>query len=150
MRKVRDIMSKDVITISPETEIEEAAKILSKHGISGLPVVEDGELVGIVSESDIIIKDKKLHFPDYINVIGGIIYLESYKKFKEEFKKFIAYQVEDLMSKDVITLSPEDSVEEAATIISEQDINRLPVVEDDKLVGIVTRADIVKDIAREE
>ena len=150
MRKVRDIMSKDVITISPETEIEEAAKILSKHGISGLPVVEDGELVGIVSESDIIIKDKKLHFPDYINVIGGIIYLESYNKFKEEFKKFIAYQVKDLMSKDVITLSPEDSVEEAATIISEQDINRLPVVEDDKLVGIVTRADIVKDIAREE
>jgi len=150
MLKVKNIMSKEVKTINPDTSVEEAAKILSEIGVSGLPVVKDGRLVGIVSESDLIIKDKKLHFPDYINVIGGIIYLESYKKFREEFKKFIAVEVEDLMSEEVITISPDATVEDAATMMSEKDVNRLPVVEGDQLVGIVTRADIVKDLARGE
>jgi len=150
MLKVKDIMSRDVETLDPDTSVEEAAKILSETGISGLPVVEDGNLVGIVSESDLIVKDKKLHFPDYINVIGGIIYLESYKKFREEFKKFIAVEVKDLMTEDVITISPEATVEDAATLMSDKDVNRLPVVEGDKLVGIVTRGDIVKDLARGE
>ncbi|HKL75515.1 MAG TPA: CBS domain-containing protein [Halanaerobiales bacterium] len=150
MLKVKDIMSKDVQTLAPDTSVEEAAKILSETGISGLPVVKDGKLVGIVSESDLIVKDKKLHFPDYINVIGGIIYLESYKKFREEFKKFIAVEVKDLMTEKVITISPEATVEDAATLMSDKDVNRLPVVEGDKLVGIVTRGDIVKDLARGE
>ena len=150
MLKVKDIMSKDVKTITPDTSVEEAAKILSEMEISGLPVVEEGKLLGIVSESDLIVKDKKLHFPDYINVIGGIIYLESYKKFREEFKKFIAVEVKDLMTENVITISPDKTVEDAATLMSEKDVNRLPVLEDDELVGIVTRADIVKDLAREE
>ena len=149
MLKVKDIMSKNVITISPGNSVEEAAKILSNNNVSGLPVVEDGKLVGIVSESDLIVKDKKLHFPDYINVIGGIIYLESYKKFKKEFKKFIAVKVEDLMSEKVITVNPEDTVEDAATIMSDKDVNRLPVVEGDKLVGIITRGDIVRDLAKD-
>ena len=140
-------MSKEVISIGPDSSVEDAAKILSDNSISGLPVVEEGKLVGIVSESDLIVKDKKLHFPDYINVIGGIIYLESYKKFKQEFKKFIAVKVEDLMTEDVITLAPDDTVEKAATIMSEEDVNRLPVVEGEELVGIVTRGDILKDIA---
>lgn len=150
MLKVKDIMSRDVETLAPDTSVEEAAKTLSETGISGLPVVKEGKLVGIVSESDLIVKDKKLHFPDYINVIGGIIYLESYKKFREEFKKFIAVEVKDLMTEDVITISPEATVEDAATLMSDKDVNRLPVVEGDKLVGIVTRGDIVKDLARGE
>ena len=149
MLTARDVMSTDVKTVSPEMSVEEAAKIMSDNNVSGLPVVNnDGELVGILSEKDMIIKDKKLHFPDYINVLGGIIYLESYKKFEEEFKKYIAVDAKGLMTEDVITISPERSVEEIATLMVEEDINRLPVVEDGKLVGIVTRGDLVKDIAR--
>ncbi|MFW5992489.1 MAG: CBS domain-containing protein [Halanaerobiaceae bacterium] len=148
MLKVKDIMNEDVITVKPDNSVEEAAEILSNNHISGLPVVEDGELVGIVSESDLIVKNKKLHFPDYINVIGGIIYLESYEKFKKEFKKFIAVKVKDLMSEDVITVSSDTTIEEAATIMSEKDVNRLPVVEGKKLIGIITRADIIKDFAK--
>lgn len=149
MLKAKDIMSKEVKTISPESSVEDAAKILSDNNVSGLPVVEDGKLLGIVSESDLIVKDKKLHFPDYINVIGGIIYLESYKKFKKEFKKFIAVNVEDLMTEDVITVSPDEIVEDIATIMSEEDVNRLPVVEGDRIVGIVTRGDLLKHLAND-
>ena len=147
MLKAKDIMTEDVVTIEPETSVEEAAKILSENNISGLPVVKDGKVLGIISEKDLIIKDKKLHFPDYIDLLGGIIYLESYKKFEEEFKKFIAVNVEELMTEDVITISPETPVEDIATIMVEEEVNRIPVVVNDKLVGIVTRADLVRDLA---
>ena len=151
MITAKDIMTTDVVTVDPKTSVKEAANIMSEKGISGLPVVQNGELVGIVTENDLIIKDKKLHFPEYINVIGGIIYLESYKKFREEFKKFIAVNVEELMTKDVITVSPDDSIEDIATIMHQENVNRLPVVDNSgQLIGIVTRANIVKHIAVEE
>ena len=151
MITAKDIMTTDVITIDPETSVKEAANIMSDNGISGLPVVKNGELVGIVTENDLIIKDKKLHFPEYINVIGGIIYLESYKKFEEEFKKFIAVKVGELMTKDVITASPNDPIEDLATIMHQEDVNRLPVVDNaGQLIGIVTRGNIVKHIALED
>ncbi len=151
MITAKDIMTTDVVTVDPKTSVKEAANIMSEKGISGLPVVQNGELVGIVTENDLIIKDKKLHFPEYINVIGGIIYLESYKKFREEFKKFTAVNVEELMTKDVITVSPDDSIEDIATIMHQENVNRLPVVDNSgQLIGIVTRANIVKHIAVEE
>ena len=151
MITAKDIMTTDVVTVDPKTTVKEAANIMSEKGISGLPVVQNGELVGIVTENDLIIKDKKLHFPEYINVIGGIIYLESYKKFREEFKKFTAVNVEELMTKDVITVSPDDSIEDIATIMHQENVNRLPVVDNSgQLIGIVTRANIVKHIAVEE
>lgn len=148
MLHAKDIMTEEVITVKPETSVEDAAKILSKHGISGLPVVDDQDsLVGIVTEKDLIIKDKKLHFPDYINILGGIIYIESHQKFVEEFKKYIAVKVEELMTKRVLTIVPETPIDEIADLMTEKEINRLPVIDKDKLVGIVTRADIVKHIS---
>lgn len=146
----KDIMTTDVITVDPETSVKDAANIMSEHGISGLPVVKNNKLVGIVTENDLIIKDKKLHFPEYINVLGGIIYLESYKKFEEEFKKFTAVKVKELMTTDVITASPDDSIEDLATIMHQKNINRIPVVDNaGQMIGIVTRNNIVKHIASE-
>jgi len=151
MITAKDIMTTDVVTVDPETNVKEAANLMSEKDISGLPVVQNGELVGIVTENDLIIKDKKLHFPEYINVIGGIIYLESYKKFREEFKKFVAVKVKELMTEDVVTVSPDTSIEDLATIMHQENINRLPVVDNSgQLIGIVTRGNIVKHIAVEE
>jgi len=151
MITAKDIMTTDVVTVDPETSVKEAANLMSEKDISGLPVVQNGELVGIVTENDLIIKDKKLHFPEYINVIGGIIYLESYKKFREEFKKFVAVKVKELMTEDVVTVSPDTSIEDLATIMHQENINRLPVVDNSgRLIGIVTRGNIVKHIAVEE
>ncbi len=149
MLRARDIMTEDVITVQPGTNVEDVAQILSEHKISGAPVIDnDNRLLGIVSEKDLIFKDKKLHFPDYINVLGGIIYLESYKSFEEDFKKFVAVKVEDLMTTDVITVTSGTSLPEIATLMVEEDVNRLPVLEGDNLIGIVTRANLVEDLAQ--
>lgn len=148
MQTAKDIMTSEVITVGPDTSVEEAAEIMSENDISGLPVIEEGNLIGIVTEKDLIIKNKKLHFPDYINLIGGIIYLESYKKFQEEFKKYVAVKVEQLMTKDVETISPDTPVEEIADLMSREEVNRLPVLDGDKLVGIVTRKDLIDNMAK--
>ncbi len=148
MKTAKDIMTEEVITIDPETSVEEAAELMSQYNVSGLPVLENGKLVGIVTEKDLIIKDKKLHFPEYINLIGGIIYLESYKKFQEEFKKYIAVKVNDLMTKHVETINPDTPVSEIAELMSKEEVNRMPVLDGDELVGIVTRGDLIKNMSK--
>jgi len=148
MKKARDIMTRDIITISPETTVEEAARILTENKISGLPVVKDEKLLGIISEQDLIMKDKKLAFPDYINILGGIIYLGNIKKFEEEFKKYLSVTVEGLMSTKLITVEPDTPVEEIATLMIDRNVNRLPVVEEGRLLGIVTRADLIRKMAK--
>jgi len=148
MKTAKDIMTKEVITVEPETSVEEAAELMSQYNISGLPVIENGKMIGIVTEKDLIVKDKKLHFPEYINLIGGIIYLESYKKFKEEFKKYIAVKVRDLMTKNVETISPDTPESEIAEIMSKEEVNRVPVLDGEELVGIVTRGDLIKNMSK--
>ncbi len=148
MKTAKDIMTKEVITVDPETSVEEATELMSQYNVSGLPVLENDKLVGIVTEKDLIVKDKKLHFPEYINLIGGIIYLESYKKFKEEFKKYIAVKVNDLMTEQVETINPDTPISEIIELMSKEEVNRLPVLDGDELIGIVTRGDLIKNMSK--
>jgi CBS domain-containing protein len=142
--KASEIMTTDVVTVSKEDNVKEVAKVLTKEGISGVPVVEDGELVGIVSEGDLVAHDKKLHFPNYVYFLDSVFYLESFDKFEEDLKKVAAVKIKDIMTENVVTISPETTVEDMATVITDEHINRLPVMEDGEMVGIVSRADIVK------
>lgn len=149
MKLAKDIMTKKVITVKPHTKVEEIAKILSENNISGVPVVnEDNEVVGIVSEGDLIYQDKKLHMPSFIQILGGIIFLESMKAFEKELKKIIGYKAEDIMEKDVITVAEDTPVDEIATIMIEKRVNRVPVVHNGKIAGIVARADIVRTLVK--
>ncbi len=142
----RDIMTDKVITISKDASIEKLSGILIKNKISGVPVTgEDGKILGIVTEADIIVQDTDLHFPAYFKLLDAVIYLESLNKFRNNLKKHLATKVEDIMTKKVRTVSPDTPVSELAEIMLSKKINRLPVVdENDHVKGIVTRADIVK------
>lgn len=153
--KVKDIMQTEVITVGPDTTVRELADLLAEKKISGVPVVdEQGKLLGMVSEADIIVQDAELHFPYYIQFLDSIIYLQSFHKFEERFKKAFATKVEEIMTRDVVVISPETSVRAAATLMTERNVNRLPVIESGKsgerLVGIVTRGDVVRAIAERE
>jgi CBS domain-containing protein len=146
--KVREIMQTEVITAKPDTTVGELADILGKNKISGVPVVdEQGRVLGMVSEADIILQDADLHFPYYIQFLEMVIYLQSVHKFEERVRKSIGSKVTEIMSDEVVSVSPDATVRETATLMADRDVNRLPVIENERLVGIVTRGDIVRAIA---
>jgi len=146
----KDIMSRNVITINKDASIEELSELLLKNEISGVPVVdESGIMIGIATEGDVIIKDTELHFPRYFKLLDGIIYLESFTRFKNNLKKHLAIKVEEIMTPKVISASEDTSVADIADMMVKNRVNRIPIVdENNKPVGIVTRADIVRSIAK--
>jgi CBS domain-containing protein len=149
--KVREIMTTDVVTVNPDTTVGELADILAKKKISGVPVVDGrGGVLGMVSEADIIVQDADLHFPYYVQFLEMVIYLQSVHKFEERVRKQIASKVSEIMTEDVVSVSPEESVREVATLMADRSVNRLPVIENGRLVGIVTRGDIVRAIAQQK
>lgn len=150
MLTAKDIMTTDIITVKPETTIQELASILVSQKVSGVPVVDDaGALYGIVTEHDLISRNKRLHIPTVISFLDAAIYLESSKKFEEEVKRMAATKVGDICVRKVITISEDTTVVDIATIMDEQKVHLLPVVEGGKIVGVVGRRDVVKTVARQ-
>jgi CBS domain-containing protein len=147
---VRDIMDPDPVTVRPETPVEEVVATLRRHELPGLPVVDaEGHVVGIVTEADLVLPDEDgdLHIPHYINLFGGTIFLEPLSRFEQRLRKAFASNAADMMTSDPDTVSPDTTVQEAARIIHESGHNRLPVVEDGRLIGVVTRLDVLGALA---
>jgi CBS domain-containing protein len=156
MLKVREIMSKDVATITPETLVKDAATLLATKGVSGMPVVDSGMIVGIFSEADVLRslqttrKDMRLIFPSVSSL--GIAFQEevSQREILEAYEEIGNKPVRDVMSKDVVTVEPDIPLNEAIVKMVQKGIHRLPVVEKSTLVGIVTRGDIIRGLAKDE
>ena len=152
--KVKDVMNPNVVFCKPDNTVREVAKILKENNISGVPVIDDEELVGVVSEGDLlkllIIPEKgELLLPSPFEVIE--VPIREYLGW-EETKKILSdvgsIKVEEIMTKDVYTISSEASVEEASEHMVRHRINRLPVIEDERVIGIVTRGDIIDGLAK--
>lgn len=147
---VKDIMTKHVFTVKKEEKIENAVKILMDNNFSGMPVVDDeNKVVGIITEGDLIYRSKKLRIPAFLTVLDSYIFLESMKNLEKQIKKMVGYRVEDVMTVGVITAKENTTVEEIATIMTNKKVNRIPIVKDGVLVGVVSRRDIIKAYARE-
>ncbi|MFH0786693.1 MAG: CBS domain-containing protein [Pseudomonadota bacterium] len=148
MIQAKDIMTPDVITVQEYTPISEVAQILTDNHISGVPVLNPNrEMVGIVCENDIINQTKKFHLPTVINLMGYIVFLESGKKFEKELKRMIGLLARDIMSSPVKTVRPETSTEEIATLMADNHIHSIPVLEGRTLVGIIGKKDLVRSLA---
>jgi CBS domain-containing protein len=153
MTRVRDIMETDYVTVHPEDKIEDVLRLLRRHDLPGVPVVDHSErCVGIVTESDLVIADEQgdLHLPHYIELFGGVVYLEPLRRFEERIHKAFASKVRDMMTADPVTIAGEATIEEAARIIATKKHNRLPVIEDGRLVGVVTRLDVLDALHGEQ
>jgi CBS domain-containing protein len=147
---VRDIMDPEPATVRPDSPVEDVVATLRQNELPGVPVVdEDRRVVGIVTEADLVLPDDQgdLHIPHYINLFGGTVFLEPLGRFEERLRKAFASKAEDMMSTDPDTVAPDTTVQEAARIIHETGHNRLPVVEDGRLVGVVTRVDVLGALA---
>ncbi|MDY0088242.1 MAG: CBS domain-containing protein [Coriobacteriia bacterium] len=150
-RTVRDIMSTKPVTVEPHVSVTEAAHLMVDEHIGALPVLEDGSLIGIVTEGDLIMQDVKLEFPTYLHLLDGyILYPPATARFESELKKAVAATVRDVMTRDPLTIQVDAPVEDAATLLVERDVSRLPVLEGTKLVGVVSKSDIVRSLLTEE
>jgi CBS domain-containing protein len=147
---VREIMDTRPAAVAVDAPVDEVVTKLRTHELPGLPVVDaDGRCVGIVTEADLVLPDDEgdLHIPHYINLFGGTVFLEPLGRFEERLRKAFASKAEDMMTRDPRTVEPDTTVREAARIIHESGHNRLPVVEGERLVGVVTRVDVLGALA---
>lgn len=141
----RDIMTAPAITVHPELSIKELVAVFREHRVGGVPVVNaDDELIGIVTEGDLMALDSDVPMPHYFELFDSIIYLGSQKKFKEHLQKAVAATVADLMTPAPFTVKPDDPARAAATLMSRHGFDRVPVEDDGKVVGVVSRHDIIK------
>jgi hydroxyethylthiazole kinase-like uncharacterized protein yjeF len=144
----RDIMTADPVTVAPDMTVTEAAHLMTEKHIGALPVVQDGVLIGLVTESDLIMQDVKVHFPTYLSLLGGYIFAPGAPdRYESSLRKAVGATVADVMTSDPITVAPEALVSDIATLIIERDVARVPVVDGDTLVGIVSKSDIVRSLA---
>lgn len=155
MLQVKDIMTKAVVTVSPETLVKDAAAILAERNISGLPVTEAGKVVGIFSEADVLRsiqttkKDMRLVFPSISSL--GIAFQEevTQREILDAYEEIGHRPVKEVMSVTVVTVGPDIALNEAIVKMVQQGINRLPVVDKGGLVGIVTRGDVIRGLAKD-
>ncbi|MEA2404053.1 MAG: hypothetical protein QOE08_700 [Thermoleophilaceae bacterium] len=153
MSLVRQIMTEDPVTVAPDASVEEVVRTMRRHELPGLPVVDgNGSLRGIVTESDLVLSDEEgdLHLPHYIELFGGMVFLpESVRRFEDRFHKAAAATAEEMMTADPVTVEADDSTRKAARLIADSGHNRLPVVENGRVVGVVTRVDVLGALAAE-
>jgi CBS domain-containing protein len=148
---ITEIMTTDVVTLRPNTSVEDALRLLAEHGISGAPVVDgEGRLVGLLDDSDLIVSEARFHGPTTIEILGAYITLPGERRrFDEEVRHALAQEVADAMDTDPPALRSDALVEDVATLMVDRQVSRIPVLDErGKVVGIVTRGDLVKAMYR--
>ena len=150
MITAKDIMTKEIISVTPETEIAQAAKLLLTNRINGVPVINDaGELVGILCQSDLIIQQKNIPIPSLFTLLDGFIPLTSSKKIDKEVEKIAATKAADAMTANPVTVNSDTGIEDVAALMVEKSYHTLPVVDAGKLVGIVGKEDVLRTLISE-
>ena len=148
---VREVMEADPASVREDAAIEEVVRTLREHELPGVPVVDsDGRCVGIVTEADLVLPDEQgdLHLPHYVDLFGGLVFLEPLQRFEERLRKAFASKASDMMTREVDTVGPDTTAADAARKIHDSGHNRLPVVDGDgRLVGVVTRVDLLGALA---
>lgn len=147
MLTAKDIMTTDIVTVSPETDVSQAARLLLEKHINGIPVVDsDQRVVGILCQSDLIAQQKKISLPSLFTLLDGFISFSSTKNLDNEFKKIAAIKVSGAMTANPVTVSPDTTIEEIATLMVNHGFHTVPVVQNNRLVGVIGKEDVLKTI----
>ena len=141
--RVGEVMETEWPTLGRESTVEEAIKLFTEARISGAPVVEGNRLVGIITEGDLIFRDAEVKAPGFLDILGGIVPLGNIEEYRREALKSAGVIVGEVMTDDPVTVSPEATLAETATLMAERRKKILPVVEGERLIGVITRMDIL-------
>ena len=148
---VKEVMTKAVVSVNRDSTIDEIAQVLIDNKVSGLPILSDGGyLIGIVTEGDLLRREMSPRLPEFINILGAVIYYHGVERYNEDFKKILAQTASDIMTEDLITVKEDTDISEVARLMLNNNIKQIPVVDGSKLIGIVSRADIVKLLLKQE
>jgi predicted transcriptional regulator len=162
---VADIMSKTPVTVYRDTPVEEVARIISEQHISGVPVIErewksaasndfpngaNGQVIGVITEEDLIMRSANPRLPTFLTILDSVVPIWGRHDFEEEMRHILATHAGEMMSEHLYTVAPSADVSEAAAIMVEKHANPLPVVEHGRLVGVISRSDIVRLMVRED
>lgn len=148
-RTVADVMTPNPISVTPDTVLKDAIQLMADNHIGGLPVINaDSDLVGILSESDLMWQTTGVDVPAYIMLLDSVIYLKNPAQYNQELHKALGQSVKDVMTDRVVTIAPDKSLRDAAHLMHDKKVRRLPVVDgQQQVVGILTRGDIVREMA---
>ena len=146
----RDIMTPDPLSVPGDLSVTDAARLMVDKRVGALPVMDGTKLIGIVTEGDLIMQDVKVEFPTYVHLLDGfIMYPPATARFEAELKKAVGATVADVMSTEPVTVQVNTSVADVATLMVDQDVSRVPVLDGEALVGIVSKGDIVRSLIAE-
>lgn len=149
--QVSELMTHHVVTAYPETPVVDVAESMLQHNVSGVPIIDhDGHLVGIVTEADLVVRNANVHFPTFLQILDARIYLTSTRHFEDELRKALGTVAGDVMTRDVQTVRPNDDISVAATLMADRGLNPIPVTENRRLRGIISRSDIIRHILAQE
>ncbi len=149
-RRAKDIMTTDVVTIQPDTRVSEVARLMSEHAISGLPVIDENERVlGVITEADMMLRNSRFKMPNFIVFLDSFISLETPAHFRERLENMLGNTANEIMSKPAVTIGPDAAIEELSSLMVERKMNPIPVVENNRLVGIISRSDIIRLMAED-
>ena len=145
----KEIMAKKVVSVKADLPVEKLAGILWSHRINGVPVVDDDDqLIGVVTESDLVDQAKRFHIPTAISILDSVIFLDRAKKVEKEIRRMTAATVGDICSREPVTISEDTPLDEIATIMAETKVHTLPVLKHGALVGVIGKTDIIRALAR--
>jgi CBS domain-containing protein len=149
--QVRDIMTTEVVTVHSNASVNDIAKLMDERGITGIPVVDEANhVIGIVTELDMIVRNTRLEMPAFIQILDlARIPLERPGHYRDRLRHMLGTQAADIMTEQVITIGPDAEVQDLAELMVKQRFNPVPVVENGVLVGIVSRADLIRMMAHE-
>ncbi|MFW6387297.1 MAG: CBS domain-containing protein [Thermodesulfobacteriota bacterium] len=147
MANARDIMTTEVVSVAPDTSLQDFSTLLENSGYSVVPVVNpDNTLYGIISATDLVESDRPLHIPTVVSIFDWVLYLESEKNFSDQVKKICAQTVGEICTREVVTCSPDTPESEVAELMVKHKVHLIPVLENEKLLGVVGRLDIVRSM----
>ncbi len=147
MKKAKDIMTSDVITAKESMSVKDLAKLLYENKISGVPVFDDKkQIIGVATESDLIDQNKKIHIPTVVAILDSFVFLENPEKMEKDIKKMAAINVGDICSHELVSVAPDTPLDEVATLMAERQVHTLPVMDGEKLVGVIGKTDIIRTL----
>ena len=149
--RVRNLMTTEVVYVMPDAPVSRIARLMQDKAISGIPVVDDEwRVVGMVTDLDLIVRNTRLEPPAFVPILDGRIPLETPGHYKKRLQHMLGTKARDVMTEDVVTIGPDEEVETLAALMVKRRVNPVPVVEAGRLVGVVSRADVIRLMARDD